>query len=98
MNWNELPLSQKLGNIGSEVNRAKYWEEKGVMESRNKSLDRALELIDDSLTSDLGVARLKELGRLREVLADILSDNKIYSVSIKELDSFLVNFAFLSGR
>jgi hypothetical protein len=65
-----LSFYEQMAHIGSEVFRAKNWRRKNA-EFGRLAAERALELLD--LTPETSVrfpARLKELGRLGEVLAD----------------------------
>ena len=47
--WKELFLVERMTNIGSEVERALSWQEKGNEEYSRKAFERVLELIDLSL-------------------------------------------------
>jgi hypothetical protein len=68
--WNELPFLERMANIGSEVERALKWREKGNVEYSTKAFERALELIDLTLVHSERRARLKEVARMREALVD----------------------------
>jgi len=77
--WHTLSLAEQLGNVGSEVSRALKWRSRNPEISR-RALERALELID--LTREgpalrSSVARLREIGRIRETsLEFFLGDNR----------------------
>lgn len=78
--WRELTLIEQLANIGSEVERALNWRQKGNPVYSRKALERALELIELTIADPRHLARLKELTRLREVLLDyFLGDNLFQS-------------------
>jgi hypothetical protein len=68
--WQTLPLVEQLANVGSEVERALDWAVKGNSRYSLRALDRALELLDLTITDPRHLGRLKELTRLREVLLD----------------------------
>ena len=74
--WFELSLSEQLGNIGSEYNRAIAANRKGDQERYQNACDRTLELCE--LTIDdprwRGKPTLKELCRLNEEVARTLVD------------------------
>jgi hypothetical protein len=44
--WNSLSFFEQMANIGSEVERAIKWKEKGYIEYGRMAFDRSLELLD----------------------------------------------------
>lgn len=68
--WFELALVEQLAHVGSEVERAMRWREKGNAEYARRAFERALELLDLTIADARHRSRLRELTRLREVLAD----------------------------
>ena len=97
MDWNKLSFAEQVGHIGSEISRARYWEVKGDMESRDKSLERTLGLVDLTLANNIGFSsRLKEVARLREMIADLLAGSRSYSQSLALAEGFCLNFAILA--
>lgn len=76
--WFELSLTEQLGNIGSEYNRAIAAKRKGDPERYQNACDRTLELCE--LTIDdprwRGKPALKELCRLNEEVARTLVDEQ----------------------
>ena len=90
--WHQLTIYEQMGNIGSEVSRAFNWKNKGKNDLSQKSLYRALELID--LTRDPKHAtgsKLQELCRMREILVDHFLDNEYQSTETiwrKYFDAF----------
>ena len=44
--WQTFSLSEQLGNIGSEIERAIKWGGRGDIEHRAKALERSIELLD----------------------------------------------------
>jgi len=78
--WFELSLVEQLGNVGSEVERALNWQQRGNDESRTMAVERALELLDLTIADARNLRRLKELTRVREVLIDYFyADNRFGS-------------------
>jgi len=76
--WRALSFYDQMANIGSEVFRAMSWRPKNAEYSR-LALERALELLDLTLETSAGSPpRLKELTRLREVLADYFFFDNAY--------------------
>lgn len=68
--WSQMSLVEQLANVGSEVERAISWKNKGNPEYSQTAFFRALELLDFSLQVNKIGSRLKELARLRESLVD----------------------------
>jgi hypothetical protein len=68
--WFRLSLVEQLANVGSEIERAIRWRGKGNAESGRRAFERALELLDLTIADERNRSRLRELTRLREVLAD----------------------------
>ncbi|TSC90945.1 MAG: hypothetical protein G01um10142_195 [Parcubacteria group bacterium Gr01-1014_2] len=75
--WFTFSFFEQMANIGSEVERAMKWQTKNDEYSRLAS-DRALELLDLTISDAKNHKRLKELFRLREVLADYFYFDNIY--------------------
>ncbi|MEK7579931.1 MAG: hypothetical protein AAB469_01940 [Patescibacteria group bacterium] len=78
--WFAFSFFGQMANIGSEVERAMKWREKRKEYSRLAS-DRAIELLDLTTSDSKNKKRLKELFRLREVLADYFYFDNIYKSS-----------------
>ncbi len=80
--WFKLSLTEQLANIGSEVIRAINWKEKGKENYSKEATLRAMELIDLTIKDKKNRYRLKEVLRLRELLADFLwFDNQYNSTA-----------------
>ncbi|MBM3294739.1 MAG: hypothetical protein FJY82_09465 [Candidatus Aminicenantes bacterium] len=78
--WRTFSLMDQLANVGSEVERALHWREKGHLEYSRLALERALELLGLTIGDPRHRSRLKEMTRLREALLDyFLGDNEFYS-------------------
>lgn len=77
--WDSLTFLEQMANIGSEVLRTINWRKKNK-EYSDKAFDRALELLGMTIDDKKNNIRLKELFRLREVLADyFVFDNEYKS-------------------
>jgi hypothetical protein len=68
--WQTFSLVEQLANVGSEIERAIKWSEKGRPEYCTNAVYRGLELLDLTIADRRHRERLKELTRLREVLLD----------------------------
>jgi len=91
--WQNSSLAFKMGNIGSEITRARHWEKSKDIESRNQALIRALELIDATLTDYRLNQRLKEILYLREVISDLWQGSRFYQVPLVILEKYCLDFA-----
>lgn len=79
--WRSLSLIEQLANIGSEVERALNWRQKGNPAYSQRALERALELIDLTIADPRHRARLKEITRLREAILDYFLGDNFYQSS-----------------
>ncbi len=79
--WNQLPFAEQMANVGSEVERAISWKAKGRMDYSARAFERAVELLDLTIADNRNRKRLKELLRVREVLADFFLFDNIYQSS-----------------
>ena len=91
--WSKFSLAQQLGHIGSEIARARRWEEKNDFTSRDNALERALELVDLTLEDRRWKTRLKEIARLRELMCDWFLGQKIYEILPSSLEEYCTIFA-----
>ena len=96
--WSKFSLAQQIGNIGSEISRARYWEEKKDPAGRAKALERALELINLTLADSRHRHRLKEIARLQEIVGAAFAGENDYQISLLELDNYCLDFALLAKK
>lgn len=101
--WQTLSLMEQMGNIGSEVSRARHWSPyerspEGGQKKDEKlfqnAVERALELFDLTLDDPRWKGRLREIARSREVFCDAISGGKEYNSTLESLDKYFLNFAF----
>jgi hypothetical protein len=76
--WATLTFFEQMANVGSEVDRTIKWKNKGNTEYSRMAFERALELLDLTICNEKRGSRLKELVRVREVLADYFAFENIY--------------------
>ena len=95
--WRTLTLMEQLGNIGSEIGRAKNWYRKDE-ELYRGALFRALELIDLTVADPRWRYRLKEILRAREVICDTFTERNEYGSTWEDLDRYFSQFAFAARR
>jgi hypothetical protein len=90
--WRKLSLCEQLGNIGSEISRADLWQKKD-MAIFQRTVDRALELFDLTLSDPRWRGRRREIARAREVFSDAVLGGREYGSSLKELVPYFNQFA-----
>lgn len=92
--WFEISLAEQLGNVGSEVGRATNWIIKGNKKQSERALERAFDLLDLTIgdTRWFGV-KLKELCRVREVLADTFYGDRIYGATPQSMEKYFYHYA-----
>ncbi len=93
--WQKFSLAEQLGNIGSEISRALNWRDKD-QKIYEKAIDRALELLDLTISDPRWQNRLKEIVRTRELLGDAILGGKEYKTSLEDLDRYFFYFALAS--
>ena len=94
--WQELTLVEQLGNIGSEISRAKNWQRKDS-KLFNGAVDRALELFDLTLEDNRWKGRILEIARAREVFVDAVYGGKEYKSSLEDLMPYFDQFAYVAS-
>jgi hypothetical protein len=77
--WNMLSFADQMANVGSEVERTISWKAKGRPDYSDRAFERAIELLDLTITDARNRKRLKELCRVREVLADTFAFDNSYN-------------------
>ncbi len=90
--WYSLSLAEQLGHVGSEVSRAVRREEKKDL-LYEKAVSRAFELLDLTLGDPRWRHRLKELVRVREVMADAILGGPLYGSRLADLNRYFFYFA-----
>lgn len=90
--WSQLSLGQQMGHVASEIARARHWQEKGDTQSRNKALERALELIDLTLQDSRWKSKSSDILNLRQVISDSLSGNNNLNTALSDLEESCMQF------
>ncbi len=96
--WTQLSFVEQMANIGSEVERALNWRAKDNAAYSRRAFERALELMDLSLESAAGFARLKELARVREAIVDYFLGSNQYLSTETAWRKYFLQFACASRR
>ena len=89
--WNVISFTEQMANIGAEIGRTINWKKKDEKISR-LAFERGLELLDLTITDPKNTGKLKELCRLREVLADYFMGDNEYGSTEKNWDSYFYFF------
>lgn len=91
--WNELSFFEQMANIGSEVERTIKWKTKNAEFSR-LAFERALELLDLSLSDQKNKKRFREIARVREAVADHFFGKNEYSSSDESWQKYFFAFNY----
>lgn len=96
--WKELPLFERMANIGGEVERALVWQAKNNAEYSQKAFERALELIDLTLQYSQTRSHLKEVARLREALVDYFCGTNEFKSTESSWRKYFSQFTYAARR
>jgi hypothetical protein len=92
--WQKLSFFEQMANIGSEVERTIKWKNRGNAEYSRMAFERALELMDLTIDGEKKPSHLKELLRVREMLADYFVFENEYSSTDKSWQNYFYAFNF----
>ena len=93
--WEKLSFCEQMANVGSEVERTIKWRQKKNSNYSQQAFVRALELLDLTIACQKkNWARLKELSRVREALADFFQFDNIYSSTDVSWQKYFLNFNY----
>jgi hypothetical protein len=92
--WFNFSLCTQMANIGSEVERAILWQRKRNEEYKRLAFYRALELIDLTLRDPKNRGRLREIVRVREVLADFFAFDNEYKSTEQQWQKYFLSFNY----
>ena len=91
-------IALQMGNIGSEVTRARVWQGKGDCASRDQALGRALGLIDAALSNQIRPTQQRELNSLRVILAALPVQESDCLRILRQLENYCLPFALLARK
>ena len=89
--WQQFTLAEQLGHVGSEVSRTR--KAQGDDQRFWSAATRAFELLDLTIEDPRWQSKLRELLRVREVLADAVLGGSEYQSSLEDVDKYFFNFA-----
>ena len=95
--WSNQSLIEQLGNIGSEVGRARisYNHDESRFQG---SVKRALELFDRTLSDSRWIDQIEEIRMARECFVDAINGGEKYHTTLADLDKYFTQFAILAMR
>jgi len=96
--WSKMSLAEQMANIGSEVSRALNWQKKGKKDLSQRACNRALELIDMTISPVKKYSTLKELLRVREALVDFFCGTNQFCSSELLWRKYFDHFAYLARK
>lgn len=105
--WKNLSFPEQMANIGSEVERAMNWKEKGNSKFSQKAFFRALELFDLTLQSvanthnpetTSNLPKLTEISRSKEVFSDFFWGENQYHTTKKSWQKYFKQFNYLARK
>ncbi|OIO37776.1 MAG: hypothetical protein AUJ72_03900 [Candidatus Omnitrophica bacterium CG1_02_46_14] len=96
--WTQLSFLEQMANIGSEVERALNWKAKQNFDYSQKAFERALELIDLTLNSISGMARFKEIARMREAMVDFFYGSNEFRSTEASWKKYFLSFNYAVRR
>jgi len=97
--WKRFTFIEQMANVGSEVERTISWKNKGRADFSQRAFERALELLDLTISDTKNHARLRELLRVRESLADYFFFDNFYQSTQESWQRYFRFFLFaVRGR
>jgi hypothetical protein len=96
--WEKLTFLEQMANIGSEVERALNWQKKNNTDYSQKASERALELISLTIRNVKSYARLKEMTRMKEAIADYFFGSNQFMSTEKSWRSYFSHFTYAAAR
>jgi len=92
--WEELSFLEQMANVGSEVERTIRWKSKNNSDYSRMAFERGLELLDLTIADAKNKRHLKELVRLREILADYFVFGNEYHSADENWHNYFYGFNF----
>lgn len=96
--WLTFSFLEQMANVGSDVGRALNWRERGNEMQSRLAYERALELLDFTLSDPRNRGRLKEIARVRESLVDFFQGSNEYGSTPDLMRRYFDAFAFAARR
>lgn len=91
--WQSLSFFDQMANVGAEIGRAINWKSKDLELSKS-AFYRGVELLDLTIEDKKNTKKLKELCRLREIVADYFCFDNVYNSSDKNWNNYFYAFNY----
>ncbi len=92
--WFKLSFCEQMANVGAEIGRTISWKKRDRPDYSQRAFERALELLDLTIMDKRNRARLRELLRVREALADCYFFDNSYRSSDESWQRYFHPFQF----
>ena len=92
--WFELSFFDQMANVGAEIGRTISWKNRNRPDYSQRAFERALELLDLTISDRKNRSRLRELLRVREALADCYAFDNTYRSSDESWQRYFYSFQF----
>ena len=92
--WLNFTFCEQMANVGSEVERAIIWGKKGNADYKQRAFYRAIELLDLTIQDPKNRKRLKEIVRVREMLADFFAFDNEYKSNETQWQKYFYSFTY----
>lgn len=96
--WFSFSLMEQLGNIGSKVNRAINWKNKGEQQHCIKAFHQTLELIYLTVEDKKNLKRLREILMIRETLCDFFIGENQFKSTDESWQKYFLYFAYAARK
>ena len=96
--WGKPSFLEQMANIGSEVERTLNWQRRNNPDYSQKSFERALELIDLTLSNSKSFVHLKEIARMREAIVDYFFGSNQFVSTEALWRSYFSHFTYAARR
>lgn len=95
-NWKNYSFAYQMGNIGSEVSRSVKWTKKGDKKRADVAIDRALELFDFTIESNVkNHDHLIEILKAREEFCDYFFGGNSWHTDPAKMQKYYDDFAMM---
>lgn len=97
--WSKFSLFEQLANVGTDVERAIRWKNKGNAEYSQMAFYRALELLDLTIEDPKNrkCGTLKELLYIRETLGDYFTHHNKYGATDASWQAYFYQFNYAAA-
>ena len=96
--WQTFSFVEQMANVGSEVERALNWKQRGHETNWRLAYERALELMYLTIDDPRNLSRVRELTRVYESLVDYFDGENTFGSSDLLMRHYFGPFAFAARR